>query len=150
MKPINVIILLTILSAAFLVGGCSDNSKSTATIGKKTWTLDLAITDTKKFQGLSGRMTIQPDEGMLFIEPKPVIMRFCMRDCYVPIDIIFIDANKKVVNTYAMRVETNKKGSVSYSSEVPAKYALEVAGGTVKQLGIKIGDPVTLKIANTK
>ncbi|HNX27156.1 MAG TPA: DUF192 domain-containing protein [Phycisphaerae bacterium] len=127
-------------------GGCKAARPATVTIGENTWNVELAITPEQQYKGLSGRYEIAPDGGMLFINTKEGILRFCMRDCHVPIDIVFINSAMEVVNVYEMQVEEDCSGNITYSSHLPALYALELAGGTIRRDGIKIGDKVKISM----
>jgi hypothetical protein len=77
---------------------------------------------------------------MLFIYPAPEVMSFWMKGCLIPIDIVFLDSERRVVNTYEMAVEPGGEGRARYSSHVPAQYALELPGGTLRRAGIRVGD----------
>lgn len=126
--------------------GCQGKKPATVTIGKTTWKVELAITPEQQYKGLSGRYEIPPGTGMLFITEKEGIMRFCMRDCHVPIDVVFINSNMEIVNVYEMQVETDRSGSITYSSYLPALYALEFSGGTIRRENIKVGDKVQISL----
>jgi uncharacterized membrane protein (UPF0127 family) len=80
---------------------------------------------------------------MLFIYPRPEVLEFCMRGCVVPLDIAFINSDLRVVRMHTMAVEPDRAGRVSYSSQHPVQYALEVAGGSLGRLGVRVGDRVT-------
>jgi hypothetical protein len=114
-------------------------------IGQNIWKVELAMTDMVRYRGLGGRDSVPEGTGMLFVFPQEREMSFYMKDCKVPIDIAFISADLYVVRTYAMLVEADPAHpAVYYNSNFPAKYALEVAGGTFARLGVKEGDKVEL------
>src|SRR5690606_24546556 len=75
------------------------------TIKNETFTLELALDEASRFQGLSDRAEIADDGGMLFVFPKEAIREFVMRRCLVPIDIAFLNAEGEVVWMHAMQVE---------------------------------------------
>ena len=77
---------------------------------------------------------------MLFIYPQEQKLSFCMRGCDIPIDIVFLDKNLRIVNLYEMAVEPDRSGRTTYESHVPVMYALELPGGTIKRVGIHVGD----------
>ena len=97
----------------------------------------------ERYRGLSGRFDLKDDQGMLFIFPTEEPQDFCMRDCYIPIDIAFIDSDMMVVKIHEMQVERDHVGRKTYSSEKPVLYALEVKGGLFAKLAIREGDKVT-------
>ena len=113
-------------------------------INGTTWTVELALTKESRYIGLSGRGELPPDKGMLFIYPQETELSFCMRGCEIPIDIVFLDRNLRVVNVYEMQVEPDRAGRVAYKSHMPVQYALEVAGGTLKQAGVRVGQQAML------
>ncbi len=79
---------------------------------------------------------------MLFIYPQPRILNFCMRGCVIPLDIAFIGADFRVVAIHTMAVEPDHLGRVSYSSSLPAQFALELPAGSLGRAGVRVGDKV--------
>jgi hypothetical protein len=138
---------LICLSAAIAVAaGCGEETDRTAAakLGEHTWQVEVAMTSGQRYRGLSGRSHLPDDRGMLFVYPEPQVLEFCMRGCDIPIDILFLDAEGTIVNMHAMAVEPDRLGRVDYSSHVPAQYALEIAGGSIRRKGIRIGQRVEL------
>ena len=113
-------------------------------IGQTTWTVEVAMTASARQRGLAGRSHLPEGTGMLFVYPEARALTFWMKDCLVPIDIAFVDADLRVVNIYEMPAEPGGEPKNRYPSHVPVQYALEVAGGTLKNAGVKIGDRVEL------
>lgn len=136
--------LLLTSAVALILTGCEKAPPPVpqVRIRGETWTVELAFTVRERWEGLSGRDTLDVEKGMLFVYPRAENLIFCMRECHIPIDIVFIGSDLRVVNTYEMQVEPDRAGSVSYSSNLPARYALELAGGTLRRLGVRIGDKV--------
>ena len=60
----------------------------------KTLQVDLALTDEEKARGLSGRESLDEDEGMLFVFDVPGNYGFWMKDMNFAIDIIWL--NEKI------------------------------------------------------
>lgn len=129
----------------FLAASCSEQRTSCAKvqINGKIWYVDLAMTDAQRYKGLSGRPALGPDLGMLFVYPRERVLTFCMRDCDMPLDIVFLDSRRRVVQTYTMEVEPDRSGSRGYSSIVPAQYALELRAGEIAARNIRQGDEAT-------
>jgi len=129
--------------ALFWPAGCrKKSSPAQVTIAGRTWTVELAATVEQRYLGLSGRDSLAEDAGMLFIYPGPRVLQFCMRGCAVPLDVAFIDSDLRVVKIHTMAVEPDRAGRVTYSSETPVQYALEVAGGVLAGAGVSVGDEV--------
>jgi len=90
---------------------------------------------------------------MLFVFAHPRKLAFVMRRCLVPIDIIFLDAGGRVVQTHAMAVEpydTPEWNLKRYSSRYAAQFAIELRGGTLEKLKVKVGDKIDLPLKELK
>lgn len=145
MKPNQTILALT-AAAALAAGGLGCRHEPpptpTAAIGPKTWTLELAMTDAQRYQGLSDRTSLPPGAGMLFVFPQARELFFCMRRMHFDLDIAFIGPDMRVVRVHRMKVEPFGRSEQTYSSMAPAQYALEVNAGELQQAGVKEGDRV--------
>jgi uncharacterized membrane protein (UPF0127 family) len=115
----------------------------TVTIAGHTWTVELAMDQASRYQGLSDRISLAHDAGMLFLYPQPMDVSYCMRDCYIPLDIAFIDANGFVVQTYGMKTEPRHHETAVFPSGVPIQYVLEVNLHDLDKAAVKVGDHVT-------
>lgn len=148
MTRLRAILLLSVAtSLAWCVGGCSKQDEPEpprVEINGRIWWVDLASTQQQRYRGLSGRATIRPGTGMLFIYPDSDVREFCMRGCLVPLDIAFLDSDLRVVQTHTMAVEPDLVGAETYSSERPAQYVLEVPAGELSAGGVRVGDRATL------
>jgi hypothetical protein len=134
---------LVLLPAA----GCKSEPESLprqaeVTINGHTFRVELAMTEARRHKGLGGRTRLAEDQGMLFIFRRAERQTFVMRNCEIPIDVAFLDADRRIVRIHEMQVEWDRSGRVPYSSGGPAQYALEVAGGVFAKLGIEEGDVV--------
>jgi len=121
----------------------------------RTFNLELALTPGQREKGLMGRDAIAVNEGMLFVypdeEPYPAKLNFWMKDCLIPIDLIFIDRQGIITAVHEMEPPqpgTADEDLVVYSSERPAQFAIEIKGGLAAELGLRVGDRVKLNIDN--
>lgn len=112
------------------------------TIGQTTWTAELATDPDSRYLGLSGRRSLAANYGMLFVYPTAAVRDFCMRKCYIDIDIAFIGPDRRVVKTYTMLAEPDMVGRVAYSSVLPAQYVFETSSGALARAGVREGDLV--------
>jgi uncharacterized membrane protein (UPF0127 family) len=101
----------------------------------------IARTPRHRAQGLMYVRTLDPDRGMLFVFPTPLIASFWMRNTYIPLDMLFVRANGRIANIAA---STRPLSTDPYESVAPVVAVLEVAGGTAARLGIREGDRVHL------
>ncbi len=92
-------------------------------------------------QGLGGKDCIDANEGMLFIFDAPGYYPFWMKDMRFSIDIIWLSADKKVVD-----LETTVEPSTyprSFVNDKPADYVLELKAGQTAKLNINLETQVT-------
>ncbi|HSX27856.1 MAG TPA: DUF192 domain-containing protein [Candidatus Saccharimonadales bacterium] len=82
--------------------------------------------DTRE-HGLSGTTSLKPQTGMLFIFDQPGSLPMWMKDMKYPLDILWLDHDRKVVH-----IERNLSPQTypeNFSSPMPALYVLEVPSG---------------------
>ena len=107
--------------------------------GSYDFTVEMASTPAQREQGLQGRRALTPGTGMLFDfkSPRPVYM--WMKNTFIPLDMLFIDAEGRVAN---IAERTVPMSLATIGSDGPVRAVLELDGGTVQRLGIKPGDRV--------
>jgi hypothetical protein len=69
---------------------------------------------------------------------------FWMKNVLIDLDVLFLDSEGNIVDIEEMkpcRHSDSRKCKLYYSDE-PYMYALEIAGGTAGEKGIKVGDRV--------
>jgi len=102
-------------------------------------TVEVAATPEQQQRGMMFRESVAPDAGMLFPYDPPQMVAYWMKNTLIPLDLIFIGPDHKVI-----RVEAN---AVPYSEEpIPSggtvAAVLEVGGGRAAELGIGPGAKV--------
>jgi len=75
---------------------------------------------------------LKDDQGMLFVMENAGQQGFWMRNTLIPLDIIYIGADMKVVNI----VHGKPRDETNLPSSGPAKYVLELKDGMASKLGI--------------
>jgi len=111
-------------------------------IGEAEINVDIADTDSERAQGLSGRETLEQEEGMLFVFETSRVPHFWMRDMNFGLDIIWIDEALEIVEfTENVLPESFPK---TFSPSAPVKYVLEVNENFVNSNNIKKGDTVQI------
>lgn len=117
--------------------------------------LEPALTDATRIRGLSDRTEVAADGGMAFFFTRARQQSFVMRDCPIPIDIVYVDGSGRVVSHHAMVPEEPKRETESdaaynrrlkrYPSRFAVPIVLEFAGGTIERLGIEEGDVIEIR-----
>ncbi len=145
-KIMNKIFIL-ILSGVFLIYAISffneDKRISFLEINGQTLRIEVADTDSERMKGLSGRENIGENEGLLFVFEKEGNYGFWMKDMNFPIDIAWINKDKKIINI-EKNVSPDTYPKVFYGSDFikneKSLYVLETSAGFFEKNKIEIGD----------
>ena len=86
--------------------------------------------------------------GLMFSRPKPLVFKFAknvqntfhMFFVFYPIDVIFLNAEKKIVD-----IKKNFRPFMIYKPESPYRFAIELQAGSIDRTKTKIGDFVSFK-----
>lgn len=108
--------------------------------GRNCFNVEIADTAEERARGLMFRNNLGEDRGMLFIFESEGVYPFWMKNTLIPLDIIWMDSEKKIV--YISRNTTPCETEVcpSYNPNKKSKYVLEINGGLCDRLKIKEGD----------
>jgi len=102
--------------------------------------VEVARTEAEQAKGLMFRTAMGADEGMLFLRTPPDVPAFWMRNTVIPLDIIFVGSDHRILNIAANAVPYDE-------TPLPARgvsiAVLELNGGRAAQLRIGPGDTVT-------
>lgn len=112
--------------------------------GKEVY-VDVADTDASRETGLMYKKFMPENQGMLFVFDKEDQYAFWMRNTFIPLDIIWVDKNYKVVDIKENFQPCTIQECIPYIPEVNALYVIEVNAGWAKNNNLKIGDSVKLK-----
>ena len=117
-----------------------DNDTST------TAQVEIADTEAAREYGLMNRTSMPQDHGMLFIFDYQSTVSFWMKDTLIPLDMVFLDSNGRIVDIYKNATPLSED---VYTAKSPSKYVVELNGGYCDRYGIKIGDNVSINIVKT-
>jgi uncharacterized membrane protein (UPF0127 family) len=130
----------------FFLVGCSKamNPEVVITFPKTTITLtspdkkvinipaEMATTSQQHQRGLMFREKLDAKAGMLFVFEQLQPLNFWMKNTKIPLDVLYFDDNGSFVSMSTMQ-PCLEDPCASYSSMVPALYALEVNAGYAKR-----------------
>lgn len=113
-------------------------------------TLEVADTDAERRRGLMNRSSLDEDHGMLFVFDEPQTLTFWMKNTLIPLDMIFIDENKTVVNVETAQPEPGvaDENLTVYSSESEAMYVIELNAGYAENHSIENGTRVEFELGH--
>lgn len=98
--------------------------------------VEVARSSEELMRGLMFRRELGPDSGMLFIFSGEEVRRFWMRNTYIPLDMVFLDAHRVVVGIEENAVPLDE---TSRGPDAPAQYVVEVRAGAARQHGLGVG-----------
>ena len=107
-----------------------------------SYMVEIADTAQKAEQGLMYRKTMPQNQGMLFVFPYPSIIKMWMKNTYIPLDMIFFNAQNQVI---CLRENAKILDESIISCPDPATKVLELNAGEIKTKNIQLGDKLLLK-----
>jgi len=145
MKNLRILAGLAVIVAAVAfalsqAGGCKTAYRSDKQIRVNSTVIkaEVASTSAQQAKGLGGRACIGNNQGMLFVFNRPSNYAFWMKDMRFPIDIIWIDANHKVV-AEEIDVQPSTYPDRFVNKDKPAQYVLELKAERARSLKINLG-----------
>lgn len=132
-------VLLTFLGIA-LLAQLAKSEKQVAFPNNTKIQIEIADTSLKRATGLMYRKSLPQNQGMLFIFDETAKHIFWMKNTLVPLDIIWLDENFKIVDISRSTPPCTTQKCQTYMPSSPAKYVLEVNSGISEQNNLKIGD----------
>jgi uncharacterized membrane protein (UPF0127 family) len=107
--------------------------------GVHSFAVEFVANDADRAKGLMFRRELPEGRGMLFDFDRDQDIAMWMKNTYISLDMIFINADGRIrriaENTEPLSLATIPSGG-------PVRGVLEVIAGTAKKLGIKPGDRV--------
>ena len=133
-------LFLTLFTALLQASACQAQPRVTIATregGELTFQVEVADTPAKRELGLQYRRDLPVDRGMIFLFPVESEHSFWMKNTPIPLDMIFIGRDRKIVGIVEQAVPFSTD-----SRSVPgaSQFVLEINGGLAKRYGIKAGD----------
>jgi uncharacterized membrane protein (UPF0127 family) len=112
-------------------------------VGNKALAIETVANNAARAKGLSGRPCIKDNQAMLFAFDIQDTADHCfwMKDMRFAIDMVWLDANKRVVHT-AHNVQPSTYPT-TFCPDQPTRYVLEVKANTARRLGLNAGAVVS-------
>ena len=142
-KPFLIVTLLTcVIDSACAKDAAAPRVVLHTSGGEVSVAVEVADTPDRQSLGLMYRKDLRADAGMLFIFPQAQHLTFWMKNTVLPLDMIFIGDDRRVVGIV--------KDAVPYTTtprEVPgvSRFVLEVNAGFSERRGVHAGDSVTFE-----
>lgn len=145
-KNILIITIVIIVSSLLLFWKLFYYSPSSSefinlNIKDQKYKIELAKTSAQKIKGLSKRENLCKNCGMLFIFGFETELPFWMKDTLIPLDMIWLNKDGKVVDIQTATTTSSQK---IYTNQLKAQYVLELNAFDSKKLNLNIGDIIQL------
>jgi hypothetical protein len=115
------------------------------TLHGKRFVTELATNDEDRARGLMMRTELAADHSMLFIFKDTDQRWFWMKNTLIPLDILYFDADRKLVSMQLDVPPCKADPCPSYPSDRPARYVLELPAGTARRIAAAIGDELAVE-----
>jgi len=114
-------------------------------LGNGIFHADLAIDETARTKGLSGISELASNKALLMVFPGEGKWGIWMKNMKIPIDIVWLDKDKKVV--YIVKnASPEDSTSTTFEPKMPAKYVIEVPAGTVDGSAVNINQMAIFQV----
>ena len=135
------IIMLFFLMFVFPQAGCSSRQAGDQVCFKDyCFNVEIADNNIDRMRGLQLRESLPDNMGMLFIFPESRIYSFWMKDTLIPLDIIWIDYDRRIVHIeHNVEPCRSPLKCPSYTPPKKALYVLEINAGKAEELGMLEG-----------
>ena len=126
-----------------LLSSCGASGPSVRLAGQR-YSVELATSEEARVRGLMFVESMPKDHGMLFVYDDAAPRSFWMKNCRIPLDILFFDGDARFVSAHYRVPTCQGQTCPNYPSEGPARYVLELNAGVGEALGLKPGAELTL------
>ena len=107
--------------------------------GAHAFQVEVMRTPAEQAKGLMFRRYMPDDRGMLFDFGRADIVQMWMKNTYIPLDMVFVGADGRVVSIAA---DTEPLSERTISSGAPATGVVELNAGAAARIGLAVGDRV--------
>ncbi len=105
---------------------------------------EIADTPEKMQRGYMFREQVGEEDGMIFVYPSTSFHAMWMKNTLVPLDMVWMDADFRVVHIERSVPPCRKDPCPAYGSLRRASYVLEVRGGSIAPDQLALGDRIAV------
>lgn len=109
-----------------------------------TYRLEIANSAAERQKGLSCRASMTEDAGMLFVFEDPGVYRFWMKDTFIPLDMIWLDEDKRIV--YIEPDVQPDSFPTHFGPQESSLYVIELNAGQAALAGIEVGQQLNFTL----
>lgn len=131
-------IIIVILAVAVIL---FQNSNKNVCFDSNCIKAEVADDSHERSYGLMYRTSLEENTGMLFIFDFSEKHGFWMKNTLIPLDILWLDENKKVIHMVTAQ-PCEEEPCLSFAPTRNALYVIETNAGFAEENNIQIGDEV--------
>ncbi len=145
MKKTTILVLCVLLMVIFLLFYNSYKSQNITSVyfDDVKVSVEVAESQDEITKGLMYREELGENEGMLFIFQDEKERTFWMKNMLIPLDMIFLDSEKNIVQIVKNAEPCTESLCPLYSSQFLSKYVIEVNSGFADKPNIQVGQEVS-------
>jgi uncharacterized protein len=102
---------------------------------------EIKATEQDRAQGMMFRDSLAADRGMLFVHERPGQYGYWMFNCRIPLDIIWLDSSKTIVEMSpdTPPCKTDAPQCPSYGGTKTSQFVVELQAGSIAHHGLTVG-----------
>lgn len=142
----GVVLLVIIVFLVFTLNSFKDQDSkiARACFGDFCFELEIAKTNEERALGLMYRENLPDKNGMLFIFGQLGLYPFWMKNTLISLDILWLDADGEVIFIKHNALPCQQDACPSINPNSKAQYVLELNAGKAFEIGVNIGDKISL------
>lgn len=134
-------IALILLLYAGTASAVCDGGHLTLKLGDVVVKAEVAATEAQRERGLMGRRSLPKNTGMWFVFWGPTITTFWMKDTLIPLDLIFVGRDMRIVHIHE---NAHPMDETPIGSPTAFWYVLEVPAEFARLHHLRGGDPISI------
>jgi uncharacterized membrane protein (UPF0127 family) len=140
-RAIRAAVLIVLVTASACASAENPSiDRGTVTMPNGTvYTVEIPRTPEARERGLMFRSSLAPRTGMLFVFDTTTQHAFWMKNCLIPLDLIWLDETKRVVAILPDTPPCKADPCPIYQIASPSRYVLEIVGGAAKHEDVVAG-----------
>jgi uncharacterized membrane protein (UPF0127 family) len=112
----------------------------------KVLQVEVMVSDEDRAMGLMFRPSLPLDRGMLFVFDSSEFHGFWMKNCKFPIDMVWLDEDKRIVHVSEAVPPCKADPCPTYSPLRRARYVLEINTGQARREKAVVGAPLRFEL----
>jgi uncharacterized membrane protein (UPF0127 family) len=146
-------VLIVLSGMSFLMSCRSQPERSDTNVlkpitfpGGQTIQAELMLRREDMMRGMMFRTSLPPDRGLFFVHGRSGKYSYWMHNVRVPLDIIWIDKDHRIVEISANTpgcLEQDPVKCPQYGGHADSSFVLELAGGMAAKYGLAVGQTLS-------